>query len=169
MTEPLGLRQGTLRLVPWSATWPDLFAAEQACITAALAPLTVPIAHIGSTAVPDLVAKPIIDIAMIAPEADHPHIAATLTSLGYTDRGLRSGRLFIRLQDGDIRTHNLHLYIPGDPEWHDHLAFRDALRADPGLRAAYAALKQQIAEDLQGKRLGYAEAKTDFIRHALRR
>ncbi len=163
----LGLRQSTLRLVPWSDQWPMLFAQEQMRIEAALAPLCPKIAHIGSTAVPGLLSKPILDIAMLSPEKDHASIATALVGNGYIDRGHRSGRLFIRLQGGDVRTHNLHLYGADDAEWDAQMTFRDALRSDGVLRASYARLKQDIVASLHGSRVGYAEAKTDFVRQTL--
>jgi GrpB-like predicted nucleotidyltransferase (UPF0157 family) len=162
----LGLEQGALRLLPHSAHWAALFAAERAAIAAAVLGFAAEIEHIGSTAVPGLPAKPILDIGLAAPAESHDRIAVALIALGYLDRGQRGGHLFIRHR-GDVRTHNLHLYPPGDPEWHDHLAFRDALRADAALRDAYTRLKLDIIAQLKGQRLGYAEAKTEFIRPVL--
>lgn len=163
----LGLEQRALRLVPHSTRCATLFAAERAAIAAAIQDLAAEIEHIGSTAVSGLPAKPILDIGVAAPVESHERIAAALLALGYIDRGMRGGRLFIRVRDGDVRTHNLHLYPPDDPEWRDHLAFRDALRADAAVRDAYARLKLDIIAQLAGQRLGYAEAKTDFIRSVL--
>ncbi|SFI22517.1 GrpB family protein [Jannaschia pohangensis] len=167
MSEALGLRQGTLDLVPHDPFWAALFAAEVAAIRAVLPPGRVAIDHIGSTAVPGLAAKPILDIGMLASPIQQEAIAAALVGIGYIDRGERSGRLFIRLRDGDIRTHNLHLYAPNDPAFARQIAFRDMLRADAGLRDAYADLKRQIIRDTDGRRAGYAEAKGPFIEAAL--
>lgn len=155
-----------MRLVPHSTDWGPLFATERATTAAAAQGLAAEIKHIGSTAVPGLLAKPILDIGIAARAENHNRIAAALTALGYVDRGERGGRLFIR-QDGNVRTPNLHLYSPDDPEWHDHLAFRDALRADAAVRDAYARLKLDIIARLAGQRLGYAEAKTEFIRFVM--
>lgn len=162
----LGLEQGALRLLPHSAHWAALFATERAAIAAAIQGVAAEIEHIGSTAVPGLPAKPILDIGLAAPAESHDQIAVALVASGYLDRGQRGGHLFIR-HDGELRTHNLHLYSAGVPEWHDHLAFRDALRADAAVREAYARLKLDIIAQLKGQRLGYAEAKTEFIRSVL--
>jgi GrpB-like predicted nucleotidyltransferase (UPF0157 family) len=164
----LGLRQATLALAPHDPAWAGAFDAEAARIRAALPDAAFEIDHIGSTAVPGLPAKPILDIAMRAGADDEPRIADGLVALGYIDRGLRSGRLFIRLRDGDVRTHNLHLYRPDDPDCRDQIAFRDALRADPNLRDRYAVLKQDLASRLGNAGRGrYADAKTDFVRTAV--
>ena len=167
MTETIGLRQGTLRLAESDPGWPAAFAEEAGRIARALSGLDHRIEHIGSTSVPGLAAKPILDIAMCAASVDHAEIAARLVGLGYIDRGERDGRLFIRLRDGDIRTHNLHLHRDGDAAWTRHVAFRDRLRADADLRAAYAALKAEIVRRSGGRRAGYAEAKGPFVEAAL--
>jgi len=164
---PLGLRQGTLELVPHDTKWASAFATEARSIRDALADVVFEVDHIGSTAVPGLPAKAILDIAMRAKERDEDRIAQALVGLGYIDRGFRSGRLFIRLRDVDVRTHNLHLYRLDDPEYFDQITFRDALRADAELRDKYSLLKQSLVKRLgdAGRSL-YADAKTDFVRAA---
>ena len=164
----LGLRQATLALAPHDLAWAGAFDAEAARIRAALPDVAFEIDHIGSTAVPGLPAKPILDIAMRAGAGDEPRIAGGLLALGYIDRGHRSGRLFIRLRNSDMRTHNLHLYRPDDSDCRDQIAFRDALRADPDLRDRYAALKQDLVSRLGNAGRGrYADGKTDFVRTAV--
>ena len=163
----LGLRQATLQLTSHDPAWSSAFTAEAARIRAALPDLTFKIDHIGSTAVPGLPAKAILDIAMRAEARDWDHIAEALIGLGYIDRGIRSGRLFVRLRDGDVRTHNLHLYSPQDHDCRDQIAFRDALRTDPDLRDQYARLKQGLVDRLGNAGRGsYADGKTDFVRAA---
>lgn len=166
----LGLRQATLALVPHDPAWTRAFDAEATRIRAALPGTAFEIDHIGSTAVPGLPAKPILDIAMRTGTDDEPRIADALVNLGYVDRGIRSGRLFIRLRDGDVRTHNLHLYRPDDPDCRDQIAFRDALRANPDVRDRYAALKQDLAHRLGDAGRGrYADSKTDFVQAVIQR
>lgn len=170
MTEasaPLGLRYATLALTPYDPKWPEASAAEVILIRSALPDMSFEIDHIGSTAVPGLPAKPILDIAISADAIDVPHIAEALVGLGYINCGIRSGRLFIRLRDWDVRTHNLHLYEPGDPDCRDQIALGDALRADAILRDRYAALKQDLVDRLgDAGRVSYADEKTDFVRTA---
>ncbi len=163
--EPLGLQHGTLRLVSYQEEWPQLYAQEVTTIRQATSPLgDLELHHIGSTAVPGLAAKPIMDIALVAPPEAEAQVAHVLVALGYIDRGERSGRLFIRIEGGDIRTHNLHLYAPGDDLLRDHIDFRDALCSDPALRDAYERLKVSL---LEGARKDYADQKTDFVRTVL--
>ena len=163
----LGLRQATLALAPYDPKWAEAFAAEVILIRDALPDVSFEIDHIGSTALPDLPAKPILDIAMSADANEVPRIAEALVSLGYIDRGIRSGRLFIRLRGTDVRTHNLHLYESGDPDYCAQIAFRDALREDPSLRDRYANLTQDLVVRLGDAGRGrYADEKTDFVRAA---
>ena len=166
----LGLRQTKLALAPYDPAWAEAFEREAARIRLALPDTDVEIDHIGSTAVPGLPAKPILDIAMRASARDERRVAEALAGLGYVDRGIRSGRLFIRLHDGDLRTHNLHLYHPGDPDCRDQIAFRDRLRDDEGLRHRYAALKEDLVRQLGDAGRGrYSDGKSDFVKAAIRR
>ncbi|GLO68652.1 hypothetical protein MACH17_43840 [Phaeobacter inhibens] len=162
----IGLRQASLSLTEYDPRWAELFAKEAALIAQALPDVPFDIDHIGSTSVPGLAAKPILDIAMRSTHEEQ--IATALTKLGYIDRGIRSGRLFIRLREGDIRTHNLHLYHPDDTDCRDQIAFRNALRKNPKLRDQYAGLKQMLVEELgdQGRGM-YAGRKTEFVRGAI--
>ncbi len=163
--DPIGLRDGTLALVPHDPAWASLFEDERRRIREALPEVRLTVDHIGSTAVPDLPAKPILDIAVRAEPADEDRVATALVRLGYIDRGIRSGRIFIRHRSDDVRTHNLHLYAPDDPDCRDQLTFRDALRADAGLRQRYAQLKRDLVDRMGGVRTGhsYADSKTEFV------
>ncbi|GIT90321.1 UPF0157 protein [Jannaschia pagri] len=163
--DDLGLRPGTLALRPYSVQWAIAFDTCRTELAAHLPSGTV-LHHIGSTAVPGLAAKPILDLATALPLAQHDDLADVLTGTGWEDRGPRSGRLFVRMRDG-LRTHNLHVYDLGAPDLADQLAFRDRLRRNAGLRAAYAAEKERIIQRGTA-RADYADAKTDFILRALR-
>ncbi|MEM9795567.1 MAG: GrpB family protein [Pseudomonadota bacterium] len=161
----LGLAQGTLKLVDHDPRWAMAFAAEARHLSTLLPP-GAEIHHIGSTAVPGLLAKPILDLGLALPATLHEDAVRAMVADDYIDRGERSGRLLIRLRDGKVRTHNLHLYPTRDVRLTEQIAFRDRLRADPALRAAYAADKRRIVESGTARR-DYADAKTAFIRAAL--
>jgi GrpB-like predicted nucleotidyltransferase (UPF0157 family) len=169
----VGLRRGVVEVVPHSGRWGTLFIEEQRRLRRGLDGLAVDIQHIGSSAVPDLVAKPILDIAVAV--ADHvafDRCRIVLPSLGYLDRGdqgASGGWLFVKESSPDVRTVHLHLVTVNDPQWRNYLRFRDALRADADLRTAYGRLKLELRDRFAGDRLGYTEAKHEFIRSALQR
>jgi GrpB-like predicted nucleotidyltransferase (UPF0157 family) len=163
-----GLAQGTVQLAEWTPRWAELFAEEAARLRAALGDLAVGIEHYGSTSVPGLLAKPLLDILVGGPEATDaaPYVAA-LAPLGY-DYSPRAGvpdhLVFGR---GRARTHLVHVVRHGGEAWHRALAFRDALRADPALRDSYAALKRELARRHGGERNQYTAAKSAFVERVL--
>jgi GrpB-like predicted nucleotidyltransferase (UPF0157 family) len=165
----LGLESGAVRLVEHDPAWPELFAAESRRIHAALGPdLPLALEHTGSTAVPGLVAKPIVDILGGYPRgAGVQSYIAALVQAGYAHRGEQGiqGREFFRL--GEPRAYHLHLAERDGPFWREHVAFRDALRAQPALREAYAALKIELARKYPRDREAYTEGKTLFVRQVL--
>jgi GrpB-like predicted nucleotidyltransferase (UPF0157 family) len=164
----LGLRHGAVRLVPWSPEWRRLFALERARLASALGPLALGIEHVGSTAVPGLVAKPSLDIAVgvAALRADAPW-RGPLEALGYdyaARAGVEGSHVFGL---GRERTHLVHVVALGGPIWRDLVLLRDALRGDPALCRDYAALKERLAGQHPEDRAAYTAAKGEFIRRAL--
>jgi GrpB-like predicted nucleotidyltransferase (UPF0157 family) len=162
----LGLERGVVRLVPYDAVWPRLYAEEEARIRAVV-DLDLPLAleHVGSTAVPGLAAKPILDLlGGYPPGADVQRYIAALVRAGYTHRGESGipGREFFRR--GEPRAYHLHLAVQGGAFWRDHLAFRDALRASSETRDAYAKVKDELAQRYPRDREAYIEGKTSFVR-----
>ena len=149
----------------YDPTWPDDFSKLSARVNAALGDLVLTVEHIGSTAVPGLAAKPIIDLdVVLASPTDLPEAIQLLARIGYVhegDLGI-AGREAFRSPDGEPR-HHLYVLIDGADELRRHLAFRDALRADDGLRDRYATLKRGLAEAHRHDRSGYTEAKSAFI------
>lgn len=165
----LGLESGTVRVVAYDPAWPLLFAAEAERLRAALAPaLPLTLEHMGSTAVPGLVAKPILDILGGHPPGVPvaPYVAA-LVGAGYVHRGEQGipGREFFR--QGEPRAYHLHLASRGGRFWREHLAFRDALRLEPALRDAYAALKLELARRFPRNREAYIDGKGAFVRQVV--
>lgn len=160
--------QEAVELAPYDPRWPTLFKAERAQIQAVLGGLVIEIHHIGSTAVPGLLAKPIIDImATVRQLDDAAACIAPLSSLGYTfvDHVENTDRRFFR--KGSPRTHHLHIVEHGSDALRRHLAFRDALRANADLREQYAALKTELAARYKNDRARYTDAKSDFVARAL--
>jgi GrpB-like predicted nucleotidyltransferase (UPF0157 family) len=156
--------------VPYDSAWPRLFALEaerlRQLFDAAGLPLIIE--HTGSTAVPGLAAKPILDI--LAGHQKSPSIPAyieVLTQAGYMHRGEQEipGREFFRR--GNPRAYHLHLTAIDSPFWRNHLTFRDRLRADNTLRDAYAALKRDLAARFPRDREAYIAAKESFVTNVL--
>jgi GrpB-like predicted nucleotidyltransferase (UPF0157 family) len=157
-------------LAPPDPLWPAQFAAERDAIAAALAPwLAGAPEHIGSTAVPGLPAKPIIDIMapVVSLAASRDAIQAA-AGLQYVHAAYQADRMHWFCKPGpQHRTHHLHLVPLNSPLWRERLAFRDALRANAALRDAYAGLKQRLAAAHPTDREAYTDAKTAFIEAVL--
>jgi GrpB-like predicted nucleotidyltransferase (UPF0157 family) len=163
-------------IVPYNPDWPGEFAALARVLAAQLGSLAQHIEHIGSTAVPGLAAKPIIDIdVVIENDALLPAVITSLAGLGYThagDQGIPGRQAFKRqgehvpLISGETHTwmdHHLYVCAQNSAEFARHIAFRDRLRRDPQLAERYAALKRVLAEQYKNDRDAYTEAKTDFV------
>lgn len=139
--------------------------------------LSGPVVHIGSTAVPDLPAKPVIDLQAIATDpagaiaARRDAMAAASWFFVPRELDRRAWRWFVVRADpsGRHRLAHLHLMRSGDPRWRDQLAFRDTLRADPDLAREYARLKTEAATRHPHDREAYTEAKHAFVRRVLDR
>lgn len=149
-------------VVPYDTRWPAIFAEEALALRIGFRGTLVAIEHIGSTAVAQLSAKPIVDILGIAASlrAVDQRVAAA-GALGYEALGEYgiAGRRYFRRSDGlGRRSHHLHVFAAGAPEIERHLAFRDYLRAHPSIAADYAALKIVLAG-----RDDYQQAKAPFV------
>ncbi len=158
---------------PEWATKAECFAAEIRDLLGGW--FSGPVAHVGSTAVPGLAAKPIIDLQATATDpaaamAARQHALAA-ASWFFVPRELdqRAWRWFIVRADaaGRHRLAHLHLMRPDEPRWHEQLAFRDALRASPALTEEYARLKAHAAREHRNDREAYTDAKQAFVRRAL--
>ncbi len=136
--------------------------------------LVVPVEHVGSTAVPGLTAKPVLDLqAAVGDLGCAPAVAEALAGRGWhlvpAELDARPWRRFLVQVHSDERVAHLHLLRPDSKRWHEQLAFRDALREDRGLVRRYAALKAQLAGEYADDREAYSAAKTGFVRAVLRR
>ena len=161
-----------IHLAPHDTGWPSMFEAERQRLETALPGAFTEVAHIGSTAVPGLVAKPIIDLlAGVRSMEEADALVEAVCAAGYItshefNATLADRRWFMRAAHGR-RTHHLHVVVHGGAEWQARLAFRDALRRDPALAGRYAALKQQLAVEYRLGREAYTDAKAGFIEQAL--
>jgi GrpB-like predicted nucleotidyltransferase (UPF0157 family) len=158
---------------PYDPSWPEKFLAEEKRLASLLPGVFAEIAHVGSTAIPGMPAKPVIDLlAGVASMALAKSLAARICAAGYGtsaefNDSLADRQWFMRWAQGH-RTHHLHVVVHEGAVWRDHLAFRDALRASSELATRYAELKSQLAANHIGDREAYTEAKAEFIRATLR-
>ncbi len=166
----------TLEVVPYDPAWPARFAAERGRIAAALGPLALRIDHNGSTAVPGLAAKPVIDIQVsVAALAPLAPFAEPLAAIGYAHVPHADDAFcpFFHRPETWPHTHHVHIVASGGTEERRTLAFRDYLRAHPEALAVYASLKRDVAGRFGGdsfeSRNAYAAAKGAFIEDAIRR
>ena len=153
-------------LVAADPGWPAVYALARDKILDALPTPPLLIEHIGSTAVPGLMSKPVIDIiVLVADMAPTQEAIPQLERIGYEFRPEVSGptRLFLRRVAADgVRTHHLHIHTDHD-DVQRHLLFRDRLRADAATRRDYEALKRDLALRHAGDREAYAKGKDDFV------
>lgn len=161
-----------IELVDYDPTWPAKFTAERTLLLGSLQPwLFGPIEHIGSTAIPGLRAKPVIDImvgveSLLASKSAIP----VLEDLGYQYWAYKTDVMHWLCKPSDeVRTHHLHL-VPFNSElWRARLAFRDFLRRDAATAARYQALKDDLAKVYRNDREAYTEGKTDFVQRTVAR
>jgi GrpB-like predicted nucleotidyltransferase (UPF0157 family) len=158
---------GTIVVTDYDPAWPAMFEHERANIAAALGALVVTIEHVGSTAVPGLAAKPIIDllVGVTSLTAGRARGIAALEALGYTympeyQSWLRD-ELFFRKGVGGPWTHQ------SDPGWERRLVFRDYLRAHPEAAASYVALKRKLAAACKDDIAAYRNGKDQFVAEAM--
>lgn len=160
------MREAPVEIVQYDASWPSQFTEEANAIRRVLARWLVgPIEHIGSTAIPGLAAKPVIDImaAVQTLEGSRPAISAA-AHLGYCYAPYQaaSEHWFCKPSPA-VRTHHLHLMPLGSPQWVRSMAFRDYLRTHKTVAAEYEALKRDLAQRHHFDREAYTESKRRFI------
>jgi GrpB-like predicted nucleotidyltransferase (UPF0157 family) len=155
---------GPIHLADYDAGWTAAFAAEAARIRAALGPAALVVEHVGSTSVPGLAAKPIIDIVVaVADSADEAAYVPAMEAAGYVLRIREPAWFDHRLFNGPAVDVNVHVFSAGCSEIERMVAFRDRLRLDPGERRLYERTKRQLAGQHWTYVQDYADAKTEVI------
>jgi GrpB-like predicted nucleotidyltransferase (UPF0157 family) len=166
-----------VEIVPYDPAWPVQFAAEAARLCAVLDPaLVLGIEHFGSTAIPGLAAKPIIDILVAVRSLAQAKatMIEPIIALGYVywpDNPKSDRMFFVKGMPpyGERRTHHVHITEPGGEMWQRRLAFRDHLRANPAEASRYEALKRNLAAQFPADRERYTDAKTEYVEGVHRR
>lgn len=152
-------------LVEHDPRWSQWFRVEQAKVRHALGAAARRIEHIGSTAVPDLVAKPIVDLLVTVPDVeDESGYLPALERAGYRLRVREPGHRMLRTPELDV---HVHIWAEDDPAVDEYLIFRDRLRSRAAGREVYAATKRRLAQQDWPTVNHYAVAKTDVIRQIL--
>ncbi|MBI4197918.1 MAG: GrpB family protein [Chloroflexi bacterium] len=168
-------------IAPYDLAWPGQFSELRQALRVALDELALAVEHVGSTAVPGLPAKPILDLDVVIPSLELlPLVIQRLFGLGYVHRGdlgVPGREAFARSDEmtpkdgrhGVWPEHHLYACARDSLELARHLAFRDYLRASPEAAWAYAVLKQHLAQRYRNDREAYTAGKTAFVEEALRK
>lgn len=168
---PLGLPRGIVKLVPYDPEWAKLFRKEKTRIKEELSDQALGVEHIGSTAIPGMDAKPILDLMAAVPQIeDYELYIPALERLGYQfmrdNRDNQQHILFVKGSE-ECRTHYLKLTTLDSDFWREHVLFRDYLIRHPGRAEEYRKLKHELLEKHGGLREKYTDDKSAFIRETL--
>ncbi len=166
----LGLDRGTVMLQAYNPVWAEIGNEICTRIKNALGSLAMDVAHVGSTSIPGLCAKPIIDVAVAVQSLDG-QVVSLLEEAGFWHRSAndREWQLFFVLGEGEWRTAHVHVVKHMSMEWRNYLNFKAYLTEFPEVRQAYATLKTDLAQLYANDRNAYTDAKADFISHTLRK
>lgn len=160
----LGIEGDVVTLSEYSSLWPDLYREEEKRISAAIGHLIIDLQHIGSTAIPGIKAKPILDMLAGVAQLENALLCkAPLESIGYdyiARAGIANDHVFGK---GLPRTHYLHVVEYGGAKWINDLRFRDRLRKDPDLAEEYEKLKEELSRKFRDSHAKYHDAKSRFI------
>jgi GrpB-like predicted nucleotidyltransferase (UPF0157 family) len=160
--------QEEVALVPYDPQWQSLFQAERERLVGLFPSQFLEIQHFGSTAIPGMPAKPVIDLLAgvesmaVADSLVEPLLNSSYTTSAEFNATLVDRRWFMRWANGR-RTHRLHIFVHGGAEWRRRLRFRDMLRTDAELAHRYALLKEELAAQHSVDREAYTCAKSEFV------
>ena len=177
---PLGIPRKKAVVVPYDPNWPVLFAEERRSILAAVGHIVESVHHVGSTSIPGMPSKPILDIAVLLHNfEDGERCISPMEKIGYLHVGLLDeipgDRFFGKVHtpqkscsdSEEIVTHHIHMYTRGSPIWHNQFRFRDYLIAHPEEIARYTRLKLTLGDKYPNDRASYSAAKNSFITELL--
>jgi GrpB-like predicted nucleotidyltransferase (UPF0157 family) len=168
----IGLEQGAVELRPYNPAWQRLYAEEECRLREAIGQFVADIQHVGSTAIPGIEAKPIIDMLVALKSlGDFDEALEPLEQLGYElkEESGQPGRFFFAKGEPARRTHYLYLVEWNNFECRKLLGFRDYLRGHPDIAKEYAGLKRELARLYPDDRDSYTFGKNGFIRSVLLR
>lgn len=167
----IGLKRGSVRLEPHDSAWDESAREIIYTLKAVLGSDAVDIQHIGSTAIPAILAKPIIDIVVgVRALGDMRRHDEALEAAGLIFRGsdVEGQMLYVIGRDGsDIRTHHIHTVVYGGREWNNYVNFRDYLNCHPEDAKRYSGLKEELGAKYAENRSEYTEKKMSLINELL--
>ncbi|HVF47358.1 MAG TPA: GrpB family protein [Pyrinomonadaceae bacterium] len=162
-----------VEVVPYDPAWRTAFKAEARVVADAMGENLMAIHHIGSTSIPGIYAKPVIDILVEVSNINYvDNAGAAMELLGYEvmgEFGIEGRRYFRKDRSAGMRTHQIHTFQTGSPHIQRHLAFRDYLIAHPTDALAYSDLKRRLVRENGGDTELYMDGKDDFIRETDRK
>ncbi len=160
-----------IEVVPHNPCWREAFEAEAALVAGALGYNAVAIHHIGSTAIPGIYAKPVIDILVEFVDVTVLEAAnERMERLGYEVKGefgILGRRYFRKDNKNGVRTHQIHAFPAGSEQVTHHLAFRDYMNAHPERANAYSELKRKLAAEYPDNMNDYMDGKDAFIKETV--
>jgi len=164
----LGLEQGVVKLVPYTIEWKRLFEEEKARLQSVIGKYVLGIQHVGSTSIPGMVAKPILDIGIAVRNFEEARgCILPIERLEYEYRGefgIPRRHYFVR---GTPRTHHIHMNEIDSRDWENQVLFRDFLIQWPELAKEYITLKANLAQQFPTDREAYLNGKASFIEMVL--
>jgi GrpB-like predicted nucleotidyltransferase (UPF0157 family) len=164
----IGLERCIVRLVPYTAEWKRLFEQEKARLQAAVGDYVLDIQHVGSTSIPGMVAKPILDIGIAVQSFEKAFVCIEpMVQLGYEyhgEHGIPRRHLFVK---GDPRTHHVHMNEITSRDWENLVVFRDYLIQHPEAAQEYTELKLELAQRFPTDRQAYLDGKSSLIERVL--
>ena len=164
----IGLEEGAVRLTPYNEEWERLFREEASCLQIAVGRFVLDIQHVGSTSIPGMIAKPIIDIAIAVKNFEEANVCIKpIESVGYQYRGengIPRRHFFVK---GNPRTYHIHMNEIDSRDWNEQISFRNYLSHHEDIASGYAELKVELAQRYPTDRQAYTENKSPFIKHVL--
>ena len=167
----IGLRRGTVALLPHEHEWDRLAETTVAELGEILGSAALDIQHVGSTSIKTICAKPILDIGVAVEKFDDVlPLLPKLGERGYIRRNNGNiGEIFLSKGDdeADTRTHHIHIVLHDSRQWRDYIFFRDHMNSHPESAVEYERLKRELAEKYKNDRLRYTDGKAEFIESIL--
>lgn len=167
----LGLHKDKVDLSPYTTEWSNEFKKEKAILEKLLHGYALAIEHVGSTSIPGLSAKPVLDIAVAVKDIDAlRQLIPLLSENGYDPLNSIETKeeLLARKGTPENRTHYIHIEVIGSTYWTNHILFRDYLLQHPEVIKEYEALKQKLSTEHKDEREKYTSAKNEFIQRILK-